>query len=292
MKPPSFEYAAPATVREAVALLQEHDLEAKILAGGQSLMPLLNMRLARPSILIDVARIPDLDYIREADGGLAIGAMTRQRSVELSEAVRARHALVHAATMHIAHPQNRNQGTVGGSIAHADPAAEYPALAMLLDAEMRAAGPGGERTIAASDFFVTYLTTSMEPTEMLTEVRLPGLAPGTGWSIQELARRHGDFALAGVMATVTLDGSGVCSDARLVLFGVGATPIRARDAEAMLRGTKPVATAFAAVADAASTALDEPLSDVHASADYRRDLARVLSRRALEEAASRAGGRG
>jgi carbon-monoxide dehydrogenase medium subunit len=290
MKPPPFEYTAPMTVAEAVGLLAQHELEAKILAGGQSLMPLLNMRLARPSVLVDVARIPDLDYVREVDGGLAIGAMARQRSVELSDAVRARHALVHAATMHIAHPQNRNQGTVGGSIAHADPAAEYPALALLLDAEVRVAGPAGERTIAARDFFVTYLTTALEPAEMLVEVRLPGLPAGTGWSIQELARRHGDFALAGVMATMSLDGAGCCAAARLVLFGVGATPIRADAAEAMLRGAAPDAKTLAAAAARAAADLEEPLTDVHATADYRRDLARVLARRALADAAARAAG--
>jgi carbon-monoxide dehydrogenase medium subunit len=290
MKPPPFEYAAPTSVAEVVALLQEHDVEAKVLAGGQSLMPLLNMRLARPSILIDVARIPGLDDIREADGALVIGAMARQRSVELAAAVRTRHPLVYAATMHIAHPQNRNQGTLGGSIAHADPAAEYPALALLLDAEMRAVGPEGARTIGAADFFVTYLTTALEATEILTEVRLPGLPPRTGWSIQELTRRHGDFALAGVMATVTLDAGGQCGAARLVLFGVGATPIRARAAEAMLVGGAPTESAFVAAAARASADLDAPLSDVHASADYRRDLARVLTRRALTEAARHAAG--
>jgi 3-oxo-Delta1-steroid hydratase/dehydrogenase medium subunit len=288
MKPPAFDYAAPTTVADAVALLGEHDFEAKILAGGQSLMPLLNMRLARPSILIDVARIPDLDYIREADGGLAIGAMTRQRALEHSALVRSRHPLVHAATLHIAHPQNRNQGTVGGSIAHADPAAEYPAVALVLDAEMRVAGPGGARTLGAADFFVTYLTTALEPAEMLTEVCLPFLPARTGWSIQEVARRHGDFALAGVMATLTLDTAGASSGARLVLFGVGATPLRAPAAEQMLLGEKPGAALLARAAERAAADPYEPLSDVHASAEYRRDLARVLTRRALAEAASRA----
>ncbi len=290
MKPPPFEYTAPTSIPEVVALLQEHDFEAKILAGGQSLMPLLNMRLARPSILIDVARIPDLDYIRATDGSIAIGAMTRQRSVELADTVRTSHPLLYATTMHIAHPQNRNQGTLGGSIAHADPAAEYPALALLLDAEMRAVGPDGERTITATDFFITYLTTSLEAAEVLTEVRLPLLPPRTGWSIQELTRRHGDYALAGVMATITLDGGGQCTEARLVLFGVGATPIRASNAEQMLIGTKPGQTEFVAAAAKASGDLDEPLSDVHASAEYRRDLARVLTRRALAEATANAAG--
>lgn len=289
MKPPPFEYAAPETVAEAVSLLEHHAGEAKILAGGQSLMPLLNMRLARPGLLVDVARIDGLDGIREVDGGLAIGAMTRQRSVEHSELVRQRFPLVHAAIMHIAHPQNRNQGTVGGSLAHADPAAELPAIALALDAELRAVGPGGERIIPAADFFVTYLTTALEPTEVLTEVRFPALPPRTGWSFIEVTRRHGDFALTGVVAQLAVDGGGRCSAARIVLFGVGATPIRARRSEQLLVGEPCGPPVFERAGQAASDEIEEPLSDVHASAEYRRDLARVLTRRALATAASRAG---
>jgi len=288
MKPPSFEYAAPKTVDEAVALLEQHEGDAKVLAGGQSLMPLLNMRLARPGLLVDAARIDGLDYIREVDGHLAIGAMTRQRSVEHSELVQRRFPLLHTATRHIAHPQNRNQGTVGGSLAHADPAAELPAVALALDAELRAVGPAGERRIKAADFFVTYLTTALEPTEVLTEVRFPELPPRTGWSFVELARRHGDFALTGVVARLSLDGGGRCSAAQLVLFGVGATPTRAHRAEQALAGQKVDGPLLEQAARTASEEIEEPLSDVHASAEYRRDLARVLTRRALTEAASRA----
>jgi CO/xanthine dehydrogenase FAD-binding subunit len=288
MKPPPFDYADPRTVAEAVSLLARHEGEAKILSGGQSLIPLLNMRLARPSLLIDIAKVPDLDYVREADGGLAIGAMTRQRTVEFSPVVRKRHPLLHAATLLIAHPQNRNQGTVGGSLAHADPAAELPALAVVLDATLRAVGPGGERTIAAADFFVTYLTTALEPAEVLIEVRFPTLPDRTGWSVMELARRHGDFALAGAVTTVTLDSSGRCAAAHLVLFGVGATPVRARAAESLIVGEKPDAKLWERAGEKASAEIDEPLTDVHATAAYRRDLARVLTRRALAEAAGRA----
>jgi len=288
MKPPSFEYAAPKTVDEAVALLRQHEGDAKILAGGQSLMPLLNMRLARPGLLVDVARIDGLDYIREVDGGLAIGAMARQRSVEHSQLVQRRFPLLHTAIRHIAHPQNRNQGTVGGSLAHADPAAELPAVALALDAELRAFGPAGERRIKAADFFVTYLTTALEPTEVLTEVRFPQLPPRTGWSFVELARRHGDFALTGVVARLGVDNGGRCSAAQLVLFGVGATPVRARRAEQALAGEKLETPLFEQAGRMASEEIEEPLSDVHASAAYRRDLARVLTRRALTEAASRA----
>jgi carbon-monoxide dehydrogenase medium subunit len=292
MKPAPFEYADPRSLSDVVSLLDQHEGEAKVLSGGQSLMPLLNMRLARPELLIDLAKVPDLDYIREADGKLSIGAMTRQRSVEFSQIVRERYPLVRAATMNIAHPQNRNQGTVGGSLAHADPAAEYPALALALDAEFRAFGPSGERIIPASEFFVTYLTTALESNEVLTEVRLPALPTRAGWSFMELTRRHGDFALAGVVATVELDVGGKCAEACIVLFGVGSTPIRAHAAEGALRGMKPDERLFADVAKKASEDLEEPLSDVHASSEYRRDLARVLTRRALTEACARAvGGR-
>jgi len=290
VKPPSFDYEAPATLADAVSLLDANQFDAKVLAGGQSLMPLLNMRLTRPALLIDVARIPGLDYVREESGSLRVGAMTRQRTVELSEAVRAMLPLLHAGVLHISHPQNRNQGTVGGSLAHADPAAELPALSLVLDAEFVATGPSGARSIAARDFFVTYLTTCLEPSEILTEVRWPFLPARTGWSVRELARRHGDFALAGVIATVTLDASGRCSEVRLVLFGVGATPLRMTAAEQMLIGQAPDERRFAGAARAAAEAIEEPLADVHASAEYRRSLATVIAKRALCEAAERARG--
>ena len=289
MKPPSFEYAAPNTVAEAVSLLQQHGGEAKILAGGQSLMPLLNMRFARPSALVDLRQVADLDGIREANGGLAIGAMTTKRAVERSELVKSRQPLLHGATLWIAHPQIRNRGTVGGSMAQADPAAEYPAVALALDAEFRAAGPGGERSIAAEDFFVTYLTTALDENEVLTEVRVPALPERTGWSIQEVARRHGDFAMVGAAVTVTLGGNGRCSDARVVLFGVGPTPLRARGVEQVVSGEAPGEAVFAEAGRKADEEIDEPLSDVHASAEYRRHLAQVLTRRGLAEAAGRAG---
>jgi len=289
MKPPSFEYAAPNTVAEAVSLLEQHGGEAKILAGGQSLMPLLNMRFARPTALIDLRQVADLDGIREANGGLAIGAMTTKRAVERSALVKSRQPLLHAATLWIAHPQIRNRGTVGGSMAQADPAAEYPAVALALDAEFRAAGPGGERSIPAEDFFVTYLTTALDENEVLTEVRVPALPERTGWSIQEVARRHGDFAMVGAAITVALGGGGRCSDARVVLFGVGPTPLRARAAEQVVTGEAPGEAVFSEAGRKAGEELDEPLSDVHASAEYRRHLAQVLTRRGLAEAASRAG---
>jgi len=288
MKPPLFDYATPATLAAATALLVQYDGEAKLLSGGQSLVPLLNMRLARPAMVVDLARIPDLDYVRADGEGFAIGGMTRQRSVELSPEVRVRHPLLYAGMQLIAHPQNRNQGTVGGSLAHADPAAELPAMALALDATFQATGPDGVRTIAAADFFLTYLTTALEPAEILTAVRFPTLPARTGWSILEVARRHGDFGLAGVVAIVGLGADGRVASARLVLFGVGATPIRAAGAEALLVGHAAEPALFAAVATRAAADLEEPLTDVHASADYRRDLARVLTGRALTEATTRA----
>ena len=290
MKPPPFDYADPRTVAEAVSLLEKHGGEAKILAGGQSLVPLLNMRLARPGILIDVGKVAELDYIREYDGGLAIGAMTRQRAVELSPLVESRQPLLQAATRCIAHPQIRNRGTIGGSLSHADPAAVYPAVAVAMEAELRALGPNGERTINAADFFVSYLTTALAPTEVLTEVRMPALADGTGWSFMEVARRHGDFALAGVVVTLTLEKSGHCAAARIVLFDVGPTPVRARAAEQTVVGEKPGEKLFEQAGEKVNEGLDDPLSDIHASAEYRRHLAQVLTRRGLTEAVGRAGG--
>jgi carbon-monoxide dehydrogenase medium subunit len=288
MKPPVFEYATPSSLAEACALLAAHEGDAKVLSGGQSLVPLLNMRLARPAVLVDLARIPNLDYVRADADGFAIGAMTRQRTVELSPLIRAQHPLLYAGILLIAHPQNRNQGTIGGSLAHADPAAELPALALALDATFQATGPTGERTIGAGDFFLTYLTTALAPTEILTAVRFPTLPKRTGWSILEVARRHGDFGLAGVVAIVGLAPDGRIASARLVLFGVGATPIRAAAAEQMLMDQAGEPALFAAVGARAAADLDEPLTDVHATADYRRDLARVLTARALAEATTRA----
>jgi CO/xanthine dehydrogenase FAD-binding subunit len=288
LKPAPFEYFDPETVSEAVSLLRERDGEAKVLAGGQSLVPLLNMRLARPAALVDIRRIKGLDYVREEGGALAIGAMTCQRTVERSDVVRERLPLLHAATKLIAHPQIRNRGTVGGSLAHADPAAEYPAVALALGAELKAVGPQGERTIAAGDFFVTYLTTTLAPDDLLTEVRFPIPRANTGWSIVEVSRRWGDFALAGAAATLSLDGGGRVAEARVALFGVGSTPLRASGAEETLAGERLDETTIEAAARRASEALEEPLSDVHASSEYRRDLARVLTARALTEAAGRA----
>jgi carbon-monoxide dehydrogenase medium subunit len=288
VKPAPFEHAAPATLDEAVSLLERHaDGEARVLAGGQSLMPLLNMRLARPELLVDLNRISELSYLRDENGTLAIGAMTRKRALEESALVARRHPLLLAATRLVAHPQIRNRGTVGGSMAHADPAAEYPALALLLGVELCAVGPQGPRRIAADAFFQGALTTALSPFEILTEVRVPALADGTGWSFQEVARRHGDFALGGAGATLRLDARGRIAEARVVLFGVGTKPMRLSTIEASLRGETPSEGLFEAAGRTTSATVEEPLADVHASAEYRRNLAGVVTRRALAEAAAR-----
>ena len=288
MKPAPFRYAAPRTVDEAVALLGEHAGEARVLAGGQSLVPLMNMRLATPAMLVDINKIADLAYVRPWDGGLAIGAMTRDSALERdAEAARRLPMLVEASAC-VGHPAIRNRSTVGGSIAHADPAAELPAALLALDAELVVRGPGGERTMPIGDFFQGYLQTSMAPEELLVELRVPGLPAGAGSAFLEFARRAGDYALAGVAAAVALGADGTIADARLALCAVGPTALRASAAEAALRGQRPGPEAWMAAAAAVREAISEPPSDIHGSGDYRRHLAGVLTRRALARAASRA----
>jgi carbon-monoxide dehydrogenase medium subunit len=287
MKPAPFAYVAPTSVDEALALLAQHADEAKPLAGGQSLVPLMNFRLARPGVLVDLNRIPELQYIREHDGGLAIGAMTRQRAAERSALVRERCPLLAAALPLVGHPPIRNRGTVGGSLAHADPAAELPAVAAALDAELVVRGPSGERVARPDAFFLTYLTTTLEPTELLVEVRFPAWPAGAGWAFEELSRRHGDFAIVGVAAVLQLDSQGQVADARLAFIGAAPTPVRAHAAEAALRGQPATAETFRAAAERVVDALD-PSDDVHASAAYRREVAKVLARRALVAAHERA----
>jgi carbon-monoxide dehydrogenase medium subunit len=289
VKPPKFEYHAPATVDEAVALLARYGGEAKVLAGGQSLMPLLNFRLTRPAALVDLNRIAALAGIREHDGQLRFGAMTRQRAIEFSPLVARRLPLLVEATRWVGHLPIRTRGTIGGSIAHADPAAEYPAVLVALEGEVVARGSRGERVIGAADLFQTYLTTSLAPDEVLTEVRLPALEPGSGWAFEEFARRHGDFAIVGIAAVVVLEG-GRCRRARLAAAGAGPVSVRLREAEAVLEGEGVGEPAIQRAAEAAARAV-EPDSDLHASAEYRRHLTRVLTARALRRAVARAEGR-
>jgi len=294
VKPAPFRYHAPESLDEALALLAEHGFDAKPLAGGQSLVPAMNFRLARPAVLVDLNRIPGLASIEPADanGGLRLGAMTRQRAAERSALVAEHASLLAEALPLVAHPQIRNRGTVGGSLAHADPAAELPAVAVALGARLLAARAGGrERWIPAADFFTGLMATALEPDELLVAIEIPPPAPRTGWAFRELARRHGDYALIGVAAGVTLDGAGRCADARVVLLSAGERPVAAAGAAATLAGAEPGAEAARAGAEAAAAEADPP-GDIHASADYRRQLIRVLVRRALEAAFERAAAAG
>jgi carbon-monoxide dehydrogenase medium subunit len=286
VKPPKFEYARPSTVDEAVSALVAGGEEAKVLAGGQSLVPLLAFRFAQPSLLVDLNRISDLAYVREDGGGLAIGAMTRTRQLEVDPLIAERWPLAAAAAPFIGHRQIRNRGTIGGSIAHADPAAELPSVAVASRVTLVARGPNGTREIPAAEFFQTYFTTSLEPNEILAEIRVPAPQPRTGAAFVEVSRRHGDFALVGVAVTVTLDDGG-CSDARVVLLGVGDRPVEVSAAAEILRGAGVTEESARAVGAEASAAI-EPSSDLHASSEYRTEVAAVVTRRALLEAAARA----
>jgi carbon-monoxide dehydrogenase medium subunit len=290
MKPAPFRYLAPTSIDEALAALAEHGHDAKLLAGGQSLIPTMNFRLAQPEVLIDLNHIPGLGYILPTDDGrLRIGAMTRQREVEKSSLIRERAPLLSAAMPLIAHVQIRNRGTIGGSLAHADPAAELPAVAAALGATLVVKWPGGERRVAVDDFYVGLFATALAEDEMLAEIDVPPNPPRSGFSILEVARRHGDYALAGVAVQVEMDERGQCSAARLVYFSVGEGPVMARSAAAMLHGEQPsLALIEAAAHQAAMVDLDPP-GDIHATARYRRHLAQVLGRRALLEAFGRAG---
>jgi carbon-monoxide dehydrogenase medium subunit len=289
MKPPRFEYLLPRSLDEALAMLAQHGEDAKVLAGGQSLVPLLNFRLVRPAYLVDVNDIPGLDAIRLDDGRLSLGAMIRQRAVERSSLVRERCPLLADAMPQIGHVQIRNRGTVGGSLAHADPAGELPAVMAALDGELVVKSSRGERRLDAERFFVGYLTTAIEPNELLVEVRVPIAPARTGTAFLEVSRRHGDFALVGVAATVTLDEGGICTACAIALTGVGPTPVVARDAARALIGVKPAVSAFEDVARRVAGPLS-PDSDLHASSDYRKHLAGVLTRRALARAVERIDG--
>ena len=289
MKPAPFDYFTPATLDEALALLAEHGGEAKPLAGGQSLIPAMNFRLARPAVLVDLNGISELAYVRPESGGVAVGAMTRQRVVERSEVVARAAPLLAEALPSIAHPQIRNRGTVGGSIAHADPSAELPAVMLALDARFRAKSSSGERSIPAGEFFKGMLETALAPGELLIEIVLPPLPASTGTAFLEVARRHGDYAMVGVAVIVTLDPRGRCKQARISLLSVGDGPVLATEAGKVLAGQTPSADLLRAVGDAAATHDIDPPSDIHATAAYRRRLAAVLTRRALGRAFERAG---
>ena len=289
MKLPPLEYEAPATVPEAVALLAEHGDEASVLAGGQSLIPLLALRLAYPGVLIDINGIAELSGVSAAGGWVAIGAMTREYVAEESGTVADALPLLADALPLIGHEAIRSRGTIGGSLAHADPAAELPAVARALDAEFVVRGPAGERVVPAAEWFEGYLTTSRGPDELLTEVRFPAAGPGTGTSFQEVARRHGDFAIVGLATSVTLS-DGAITDARLAFAGLSDVPVRAAAAEDLLVGERPSAGLFDEAARRATDGIDPP-GDLHGSPEYRRKVAAALVRRGLQAAVDNAGER-
>lgn len=291
MKPPAFKYYAPTTLEEALALLAEHGYDAKPLAGGQSLVPAMNFRLAAPAVLVDLNRVEELFFIRPGeDGGLRVGAMTRQARLERDPLIAERAPLIKETMPYVAHPQIRNRGTYGGSLAHADPAAELPAVTIALNGRLRLQSQRGERWVPAEEFFVGLFTTVLEPDELLVEIALPPLPPRTGWAFTEVSRRHGDFALVGAAAVVTLDEAGKCTAVRLAYTGVGEGPVLSASAAQILQSTVPDEEAIREAAHQAAQKDISPIGDIHASADFRRHLAEVLGRRALIQAVARARG--
>jgi carbon-monoxide dehydrogenase medium subunit len=288
VKPAPFKYHRPETLDEALAVLAEFGGDAKPLAGGQSLVPAMNFRLARPAVLVDLNRIAPLAYIEEsANGGLSVGAMTRQRAVERSSTVGAKAPVLSEALPWIAHPQIRNRGTIGGSLAHADPAAELPAVMVALDARLVLKSRSASRTVPAEKFYTGPHTTVVGPDELLVEIRIPARPPRAGSAFREVARRHGDLALVGVAVELALDQRGVCSSARIALLSVGDRPILAAKAMAVLAGAELKESSIEEAARVAAESVTPP-ADIHASSAYRRHLVRVLVGRALMEAARRA----
>lgn len=289
MKPAAFEYHVPDSVDQALSLMHEHADTAKILAGGQSLVPAMNFRVVQPSMLIDLNRIQALDYVREEGDCLRIGAMTRERTLEFDGRIARRSPLLHEATPNIAHPQIRNRGTIGGSIVNADPAAELPVLMIALNARLKAQSVAGERWISANDFFVGMFTTALQPDEILVEIEIPFLSPRTGWSFMEVAPRAGDYALMGVACSVTLDENGKCTQAKLVYLNAGDGPIDAKEAAQSLTGQQLNDELIASAAEQASESEITPFGNVHTSPEFQRHLAKVLTNRTLKIANERAG---
>jgi carbon-monoxide dehydrogenase medium subunit len=288
--PGSFDYVVAHSVPEAVALLQQHGDEAKILAGGHSLIPLLRFRLARPSVLIDINRVAGLEYIQEADGVLHIGALTREVELDSSDLIRKRYPILHDTAMVVADPVVRNWATVGGNLAHADPANDHPATMLALGARVVAVGPAGERIIPIDEFFTdASFETALQPSEVLTEIRVPAPTERSGGAYFKLERKVGDYAIAGVAAYITLDSNGLVNYAGIGLTNVGPTPIKARDAEQSLLG-KPLDDANIHAAADLAAAASQPASDTRGPAEYKRDMVRTLTVRALRKALARATG--
>jgi len=289
MKPAPFEYIAPASLEEALFALQDHGYEGKLLAGGQSLIPVMNFRLAQPAVIIDLNGVTELDTLGlDGNGSVRVGAMARHSRLEHSETIARVTPLVSEVMPHIAHSQIRNRGTIGGSLAHADPAAELPATMVTLEASFRLQKRGGQRWVRAVDFYQSLFTTALEPDEILVEITIPPRLPDSGYAFIELARRHGDFAQVGVAAVVTMDESRICRSARLVYLNVGEIPMVAAKASELLVGERPTPDLLADAAELASRQEIDPTGDIHASAEYKRHLAAVLGKRALQEAVGRA----
>jgi CO/xanthine dehydrogenase FAD-binding subunit len=288
MKPAPFEYYVPDSLEEALSLLREHGDDAKVLAGGQSLVPAMNFRVVQPGALIDLNRVKELGYVRQEEQALRIGAMTRERELEFNSLVSTQVPLLAEAMPHVAHPQIRNRGTLGGSLANADPAAELPVVMTALGARFRVHNASGERWISASDFFLGLFTTALASDEILVEIELPSLPPYTGWSFLEVAPRAGDYALMGVAVSLQLDPGGVCKHARLVYLNAGEGPVDAREASRLLMGISVDEEGIESAAVLASQKEIEPFGNVHASAAFQRHLAEVLTKNALRQALRRA----
>jgi carbon-monoxide dehydrogenase medium subunit len=284
MKPPPFHYHDPKTVSEAVGLLAQLE-NAKLLAGGQSLMPMLNFRFVQPDHIVDLNRVEGLSYIREVEGALEIGAMTRQRDLEFSDTVRARWPIMHEALLQVGHRQTRNRGTIGGSLCHLDPAAELVSLATGYDATLTVVGPNGERELPFAEFPVAYMTPSIDLNELVVGVRFPQWAANHGYAFVEFARRHGDFAITSAAVLIESDGAGRLSRVSVTIGGMGTAPVRAREVEQAIIGQMPTGELFRAACESCRKL--EAIDDVHAPASYRQHLAAVLSRRALEKAHAR-----
>ena len=289
MKPAPFEYYAPDSIEQATELFSRYGGEAKILAGGQSLVPAMNFRVVQPSVLIDLNRVAALSYIREEGNVIRIGSMARERHLEFDSSIAKRTPLLHEAVPFIAHPQIRNRGTIGGSIVHADPAAELPVLMTALNARLKAKSNAGERWIDAQDFFAGMFSTALEADEILVEIELPFMPARTGWSFMEVAPRAGDYAMMGVAALVTLDESGRCTGAKLVYLNAGEGPIDAKGAAKLLEGENLNDKLMEESAVMASEKEINPFGNMHASADFQRHLAKVLTQKTLKLAAQRAG---
>jgi carbon-monoxide dehydrogenase medium subunit len=289
MIPRSFEYHSPRTVDEAIALLQKLGPEAKLLSGGQSLIPMMKLRLVSPEHIVDINRIPGLDYISEADGHLRIGALAREHELESSDAVKSKFPILNDTAKVIADPLVRSQATICGNLAHGDPANDHPATMLALGATVVATGPNGQREIAIDDFFPGLFTTALEPEEILTEIKIPFPPPRSGGAYLKLERKVGDFATAGVAVQIALDEAGACKSAGIGLTNVGMTPIKAKQAEASLVGKQLDDATIQQAAELAASA-SEPMDDLRGSAEYKRDLVRVLTARALTTALNRAKG--